>query len=84
MSTLSSKTSSKTRESQVRETKLVVEHREHLWNLLIQAAQVEHMIMCQYLWEPLPGLVTAAQAAAGIAAQLAEHVPAELRPASSR
>jgi hypothetical protein len=33
------------------ETKLVAEHREHLWNLLIQAAQVEHMIMCQY-----PGL----------------------------
>ena len=34
----------------MRETKLVVEHREHLWNLLIQAAQVEHMIMCQYLY----------------------------------
>jgi hypothetical protein len=32
------------------ETKLVVEHREHLWNLLIQAAQVEHLIMCQYLY----------------------------------
>jgi hypothetical protein len=34
------------------ETKLVVEHREHLWNLLIQAAQVEHLIMCQYLCPP--------------------------------
>src|SRR5690348_1364476 len=32
------------------ETKLVVEHREHLWNLLIQASQVEHLIMCQYLY----------------------------------
>jgi len=32
------------------ETKLVVENREHLWNLLIQAAQVEHLIMCQYLY----------------------------------
>ena len=29
---------------------LVVEHREHLWNLLIQAAQIEHLIMCQYLY----------------------------------
>ena len=32
------------------EGKLVVEHREHLWNLLIQAAQIEHLIMCQYLY----------------------------------
>jgi hypothetical protein len=32
------------------ETKLVVEHREHLWNLLIEAAQIEHLIMCQYLY----------------------------------
>jgi hypothetical protein len=32
------------------ERKLVVEHREHLWNLLIQAAQIEHLIMCQYLY----------------------------------
>jgi Ferritin-like len=32
------------------ETKLVVEHREHLWNLLVQASQVEHLIMCQYLY----------------------------------
>ena len=32
------------------ETKLVVEHREHLWNLLIQATQIEHLIMCQYLY----------------------------------
>lgn len=32
------------------EPRLVVEHREHLWNLLIQAAQVEHLIMCQYLY----------------------------------
>src|SRR6266568_1094593 len=32
------------------ETKLVVEHREHLWNLLVQACQVEHLIMCQYLY----------------------------------
>jgi hypothetical protein len=32
------------------ETKLVVEHREQLWSLLVEAAQVEHMIMCQYLY----------------------------------
>jgi Ferritin-like len=32
------------------ETKLVVEHREHLWSLLIQASQIEHLIMCQYLY----------------------------------
>src|SRR5215469_2379197 len=32
------------------ETKLVVEHREHLWNLLMQASQIEHLIMCQYLY----------------------------------
>src|SRR5215471_19159771 len=32
------------------ETKLVVENREHLWNLLIQASQIEHLIMCQYLY----------------------------------
>ena len=32
------------------ETKLVVEHREHLWNLLMEASQVEHLIMCQYLY----------------------------------
>jgi len=32
------------------ETKLVVEHREQLWSLLVEAAQIEHMIMCQYLY----------------------------------
>src|SRR5260370_6793227 len=32
------------------EPELVVENREHLWNLLIQAAQLEHLIMCQYLY----------------------------------
>ena len=31
------------------EPKLVVEHREQLWSLLVEAAQIEHMIMCQYL-----------------------------------
>jgi hypothetical protein len=29
------------------ETRLVVEHREQLWSLLVEAAQIEHMIMCQ-------------------------------------
>jgi hypothetical protein len=50
------------------ETRLVVEHREHLWSLLVEAAQIEHMIMCQYLYacfslktEPDEGL-TAEQA----------------------
>src|SRR6266516_2454859 len=32
------------------ERRLVVEHREHLWYLLAEAAQLEHMIMCQYLY----------------------------------
>lgn len=52
------------------ETKLVVGHREQLWSLLIEAAQIEHMIMCQYLYacfslktEPDEGL-TAEQAEA--------------------
>jgi len=50
------------------EQELVVEHREQLWSLLIEAAQIEHMIMCQYLYacwslktEPDEGL-TAEQA----------------------
>jgi len=49
-------------------TSLVVEHHEHLWSLLVEAAQIEHMIMCQYLYacfslktEPDEGL-TAEQA----------------------
>jgi hypothetical protein len=52
------------------ETQLVVEHREQLWSLLVEAAQIEHMIMCQYLYacfslktEPDEGL-TAEQAGA--------------------
>src|SRR5215472_2455500 len=52
------------------ETRLVVEHREQLWSLLVEAAQFEHMIMCQYLYacfslrtEPDEGL-TAEQAGA--------------------
>ena len=69
------------------ETRPVVRHREHPRNLLIQAARARRMIMCRHRYassaaaEPLPGLVTAAQAAAGIAARLAEHVPAQLRTA---
>src|SRR5262252_7733973 len=74
------------------ETKLVVEHREQLWGLLIEAAQIEHMIMCQYLYacfslktEPDEGL-TAEQADAvarwretitGVA--VAAELPAPLR-----
>jgi len=34
----------------VAEPTIVVEHREHLWYLLAEAAQVEHLIMCQYLY----------------------------------
>jgi hypothetical protein len=54
----------------VAEPKIVVEHREHLWYLLAEASQVEHLIMCQYLYAsfslkdgPEDGL-TAEQAAA--------------------
>jgi hypothetical protein len=32
------------------ETRIVVAHREHLWWLLAEAAQLEQMIMCQYLF----------------------------------
>ena len=32
------------------EPKIVIEHREHLWWLLSEALQLEHMIMCQYLF----------------------------------
>ena len=32
------------------ETPLVVDHREQLWSLLVEAGQIEHMIMCQYLY----------------------------------
>jgi hypothetical protein len=56
------------REAVMAETKLVVQHREQLWSLLIEAAQFEHLIMCQYLYacfslktEPDEGL-TAEQA----------------------
>jgi hypothetical protein len=52
------------------EPAITVEHREHLWYLLAEAAQVEHMIMCQYLYasyslktDPDEGL-TAEQASA--------------------
>src|SRR5215469_2538507 len=55
-------------EAVMAETKLVVEHREQLWSLLVEAAQIEHLIMCQYLYacfslktEPDEGL-TAEQA----------------------
>jgi len=32
------------------EPEIVVENREHLWSLLIEASQLEHLIMCQYLY----------------------------------
>ena len=32
------------------EPKVVIAHREHLWWLLAEALQLEHMIMCQYLF----------------------------------
>ena len=35
------------------EPRIVVAHREHLWWLLAEAAQLEHMIMCQYLFAEL-------------------------------
>jgi hypothetical protein len=47
------------------EPELVCENREHLWNLLIEASQLEHLIMCQYLYasfslktEPNEGLTS--------------------------
>jgi hypothetical protein len=35
------------------EPRVVVTHREHLWWLLAEAAQLEHMVMCQYLYAEL-------------------------------
>lgn len=32
------------------EPPIVIEHRGHVWYLLVQASQLEHMIMCQYLF----------------------------------
>ncbi|MEJ3659247.1 ferritin-like protein [Actinomycetes bacterium KLBMP 9759] len=32
------------------EPTIVVPHREHLWWMLLEAAELEHMIMCQYLF----------------------------------
>jgi len=32
------------------EPSLVVESREHLWSLLTEAGQLEHMLMCEYLY----------------------------------
>ena len=32
------------------EPEIVIANREHLWWLLAEAAQLEHMIMCQYLF----------------------------------
>ena len=64
------------------ETRLVVEHREQLWSLLVEAAQFEHMIMCQYLYacfslrtEPDEGLT---------AEQADGHLPQDLRPAQDK
>ena len=34
----------------ISEPKIVIAHREHLWILLSEALQLEHMIMCQYLF----------------------------------
>jgi len=34
------------------EPEIVVENREHLWDLLIEASQLEHLIMCQCLLQP--------------------------------
>jgi Ferritin-like len=34
----------------VAERQIVVESREHLWHLLMEASELEHMIMCQYLY----------------------------------
>ncbi|MET9338091.1 ferritin-like protein [Nonomuraea sp. NPDC003804] len=50
------------------EPSIVVANREHLWWLLIEAAQLEHMIMCQYLYAEFSlkdaGELTAVQAEA--------------------
>jgi hypothetical protein len=40
-------------EVEVSEPRLVVTNREHLWWVLAEAAQLEHMIMCQYVFAEL-------------------------------
>jgi hypothetical protein len=72
------------------ETKLAVEHREpdQPGSTVGPASEMYYQLSSRCAdtaaREPLPGLVTAAHATEGIAAQLAGHVPAELRPASVR
>ncbi len=74
------------------ETPIVVEHREQLWWLLAEAAQLEHGIMCQYLYAGLslkastdegvtehpaaPEVTAAASSARQLAEALRAHVPA--------
>jgi Ferritin-like len=53
------------------EPRVVVAHREHLWWLLAEAAQLEHMIMCQYLFAELS---LKAGAGEGLTAEQAEAV----------
>ena len=60
------------------EPELVVENRGHLWNLLMAAETLEHLILCQYLYasfslktDPDEGL-TAVQAEA--VSQVAQSV----------
>jgi hypothetical protein len=60
------------------ETRLVVEDREQLWSLPVEAAQIEHMIMQDGVPE---GVSSAATTAAATSEQLAGHVPQDLRPA---
>ncbi len=55
------------------EPRIVVEHREHLWYLLSEATQLEHMIMCQYLY-----------AAFSLKRDLAEGLTAEQAAAVAR
>jgi hypothetical protein len=53
------------------EPRVVVANREHLWWLLAEAAQLEHMIMCQYLFAEFSLKNTTSE---GLTAEQAEAV----------
>jgi hypothetical protein len=68
------------------ETRLVVEHREQLWSLLVEAAQIEHMIICQYLMLHLAlvmNIMTAIGAAPSLSRPNLRHHSPFLRSAAT-
>src|SRR5262245_5472055 len=59
------------------EPEIVVANREHLWWLLAQAAQLEHMLMCEYLFAEFS--LTAADGLIGEQAEAVDRWRAGIR-----